>query len=158
MNIVTQVRGDSNRCGCPLLALFSATCTRLSLDRMLPSRAYLRFTGHMLSTVCERSVPSAPLWFAQRNDSWPYCVYDRHGASIDSCLGRFLGSGIQPSGALKTKAWFFRSSSVWPSRWLLTLRCSLMAVRVMGPVAFWRSISTRSAKGAVRFACLPAAI
>ena len=29
----------------PSLALFNATCTRLSLDRLLPSRAYLRFTG-----------------------------------------------------------------------------------------------------------------
>ena len=33
-------------------ALFNATHIRLFLDRMLPSRAYLRFTGHLISTLC----------------------------------------------------------------------------------------------------------
>ena len=32
------------------LALFNATCTRLSLDRLLPSRAYLRFTGQIIAS------------------------------------------------------------------------------------------------------------
>jgi len=31
----------------PLGALFNASCTRLSLNRLLPSRSYLRFTGQI---------------------------------------------------------------------------------------------------------------
>lgn len=33
----------------PLSASFNASCTRLSLDRLLPSRAYLRFTGQLVT-------------------------------------------------------------------------------------------------------------
>jgi hypothetical protein len=32
-------------------ALFNATCIRLSLGRLLPSRAYLRFIGHFFITL-----------------------------------------------------------------------------------------------------------
>jgi len=40
-----SAKGAAGYPAAPFRALFNATCTRLSLDRLLPSRACLRFTG-----------------------------------------------------------------------------------------------------------------